>query len=666
MPIFPSPSYHGYDVTDYRAVNPDYGTMEDFEAFLAAAHERGIAVLIDLVINHTSVEHPGSSPRRPATRTAPTGTCGRTPPTDLGPWGQQVWHERDGRWYFGLFWEGMPDLDLENPAVTAEVEDIARFWLEDVGVDGYRLDAARHLIEEGPVMADTPGTVAWLERFTALVHGVAPEAMVLGEVWSPTLDIARYVPAAMDLGFEFNLPEAGGVSLQEADATALRSAMERVRGAYPDDQYAVFLTNHDMDRFMSVVGGDVTLGALGATYLLTSPGVPFVYYGEEVGLQGTKPDERIRTPMPWNDDPPGLGFTTGTPWEPPDPGYDRFNVAAETDAPGSLLSHYRTLIHLRNGSPALRFGDYAEVETGNRAVFAYLRSAGDDHVLVVLNFSPDPVTDYALDLATADLDGMRGVVTVVGPGAVPPEITARGGFLAYRPVASLPGYAGLVVRLTEEEQPPPPTTTTTTTTLPDVTEEDVAVAEAFFAGIAEGPLAWRDVVADGAFVTEDGQAMDLGTEIPPGVGVFDWDGDDRITLTDLIAQQFAWAAVSGVGAGLQCAPGGGQVVCTLDQQDVFFDRAGVTAPPVTQSFVVRDGEIVEIGSSRSDVDDPTGAAWLEQVFAYQQWVFDTYPDEHDDLFLVPCCGGDEFPVMLSPGAIARHGELLEEWVEAGG
>ena len=139
MPIFPSPSYHGYDVVDYRTVSPDYGTMEDFMAFLDAAHDRGIAVLIDLVINHTSSEHPwflaaadGQDEFTDWYRWSDAD------PGTVSPWnGGPVWHPMDDRYYFGLFWEGMPDLDLENPATTAELYDTARFWLEDVGVDGF-------------------------------------------------------------------------------------------------------------------------------------------------------------------------------------------------------------------------------------------------------------------------------------------------------------------------------------------------------------------------------------------------------------------------------------------------------------------------------------------------------------------------------------------------
>jgi glycosidase len=452
MPIFPSPSYHGYDVTDYRAINPDYGTMEDFAAFLDAAHDRGIAVIIDLVINHSSREHPWfEASRQGDPEYADWYLWSDTDPGTTGPWGQQVWHADGGRYYFGLFWEGMPDLNLENPDVTAELRDVARFWLEDVGVDGFRLDAARHLIEDGAVMSNTPATYAWLEGFNAFVDGIAPDALVLGEVWSPTLEVASYVPESLDLAFEFTLSEAGGLAMMASDFAAMTAALERALGAYPDGQFATFLTNHDMDRIMSVVGGDVDLAKLAATWLLTSPGVPFLYYGEEVGLAGTKPDPEIRTPMPWTGEEPGVGFTDGIPWQPADPGFTDFNVAAaETDS-ASLLHHYRSLIHLRADSPALRYGSTIDVETGSGTLFAYLRSIGTDHVLVVGNLTPYRISDYTLDLASGPLGGLIDTTTVVGAAATPPEVTDRGGFLAYRPAEAIPGFGSLVVRFTTEE-----------------------------------------------------------------------------------------------------------------------------------------------------------------------------------------------------------------------
>ena len=456
MPVFASPSYHGYDITDYRAVNPDYGTMEDFAAFLAAAHERGIVVLVDLVLNHTSDEHPwfqASAEGDPAY--ADWYLWRDESPGWRGPWDQQVWHERGGRVYYALFWEKMPDLNLENPAVRDELSAIARYWLEDVGVDGFRVDAAKHFVEQGPVQEDTAASRRWMAGFTDFVHRVDPTALVLGEVWSPSATTSRYVPGAMDLVFDFDFSEGLSVGLQTGLAGTLTEVLEEV-AAYPPGGAATFLTNHDMERVWSAVSREapeeflLPIARLLATVLLTAPGTPFVYYGEEIGLAGAKPDERIRTPMPWTADAPGVGFTTGAPWEDPDPGFTERSVAAQTSDPDSLLSLYRSLIQFRNGSPALRFGDLLTVETGNDGVSAFLRSAGDDHVLVVVNLTGEPVGNYTLSLAEGPLEGVTRVEMVSGEplAAGILGITAAGGLADFRPVEELPPFAALVLHLT--------------------------------------------------------------------------------------------------------------------------------------------------------------------------------------------------------------------------
>lgn len=663
MPVFPSPSYHGYDVTDYRSVNPDYGSMADFEAFLEAAHARGIAVIIDLVLNHTSSEHPWFTASQAGDPTYRDWYIwSDTDPATTGPWGQDVWHEGGNGYYFGLFWEGMPDLNLENDAVTAELHDVARFWLEDVGVDGFRLDAARHLIEEGDVMADTPSTVRWLETFTEYVHGVAPDAMVLGEVWSPTLDVAGYVPDALDLAFEFALSDAGGNAAAHGDAAVLEAAAERVRGAYPDDQYATFLSNHDMDRVMSSVGGDVSLAKTAAVWLLTSPGVPFVYYGEEVGLEGTKPDERIRTPMPWTGDPPGVGFSSGEPWEPVDSGFAVHNVAGEDADPASLLNLYRELIHLRNDSSALRRGSTIDVETGTSTVLAYLRSDGDDHVLVIGNLGADAAA-LSLDLAEGPLQGMRGVLTIVGPGAVAPAVTDRGGFLDYHPVDSLPGHGSLVLRFTADEQPPPPSTTTTTSPSAAATEEDAAVAVDFLTA-ASG---WEGMVAPGFLLRAADQTLGWDDEIGEEA-VADWNGDGRYTVADLFAGQAASTRVFRQQALPDCVPAGTSISCSVAMDDLFYRLAGVAPPPEEFRIKVADGLVAEfetIVPEPSPDREAAGQAWVEQFLPFEQWVSAIYPDRYGDLFTGSCCAGDATNLIFTPDNVDAWEALLTEWAPAG-
>ena len=157
MPIFPSPSYHGYDVTDYRDINPDYGTMADFRALVEAAHARGIKVIIDFVGNHTSDQHPWFQSSAANTAKRDWYLWNTFKPDYRGPWGQEVWHERNNNYYYGIFWGGMPDLNYNTPAVTNEIKDIVRYWYNDIGVDGFRIDAVKHWIEGKPAR-NTPAT----------------------------------------------------------------------------------------------------------------------------------------------------------------------------------------------------------------------------------------------------------------------------------------------------------------------------------------------------------------------------------------------------------------------------------------------------------------------------------------------------------------------------
>ena len=444
MPVFESPSYHGYDVTNYFALNPDYGTMDDFEYFLDEAHKRGISVIIDLVLNHSSREHPwfvgaldDSSP------TADWYIFEDQDPGWRGPWGQNVWHDREEGVYYGLFWEGMPDLNLTNHDTTAEMHRVASFWLDDVGVDGFRIDGARHLIENGEAQEDTPETLMWLADFSASMHDLAPDSLVLGEVWTDSKTVSTYAPESLDLAFEFGLSEAFLSSMSSWDATAIQEAQVSVLNLYPDAQYAPFLTNHDQDRVMTQLGGIVERAKTAATWLLTAPGVPFVYYGEEVGLEGAKPDERIRTPMPWNGEPIRVGFTEGIPWEPPDLGFAEANVAIQAEDPDSLLSLYRTLVQYRASSNALRFGETTVVDPGTTDLYVVVRSSDREHVVAVMNMTGREVTDYSIDLSQIITDSATATAItgdVDDASVIDPA--------AYGPLATIPPFASLVIEIT--------------------------------------------------------------------------------------------------------------------------------------------------------------------------------------------------------------------------
>jgi glycosidase len=450
MPVAESPSYHGYDVVDYQRIEQDYGTNDDFRQLIAAAHRRGVVVIVDFVTNHTSNQHPWFlDAQTPGSAHEDWYIWRDDNPGYAGPWGQLVWHEAGGRYYYGLFWSGMPDLNYGNPAVTAAMYDVARFWLEEMGVDGFRLDAVRHLIEDGQTQENTPATHAWLEGFHDHVRAVNPDALLVGEIWSPSVAVVPYVGDEVDIAFEFDLASAIVHSVRGGDKSLLVYTQERVLELYPLGQYAAFLTNHDQNRVMSELGGNVEAAKLAATLLLTNPGVPFLYYGEEIGMTGAKPDERIRTPMQWEGASPGVGFTTGTPWQPPQPDYADWNVAAQHDDPASLLSRYRALIALRQSHPALRVGDFLMVESDVNAVYAYLRAAPDEVLLVLVNLSAEAVTDYRLSLVQGPLAGEVDAALLLGEGQpAAPVVNSSGGFDAYVPLPTLPPRSSFIIRLT--------------------------------------------------------------------------------------------------------------------------------------------------------------------------------------------------------------------------
>ncbi|HVO70375.1 MAG TPA: alpha-amylase family glycosyl hydrolase [Aggregatilineaceae bacterium] len=450
MPIMESPSYHGYDVIDYYTVNADYGTNQDFRNLVQEAHKRGIAVIVDLVMNHTSNQHPwfvASSQGDPTFNDwyvwSDTDPGYRRPDN-----GAPVWYASGDRYYYAFFWDGMPDLNYTNPAVTHEMDRVIRYWLTDMGADGFRLDAVKHLIEAGPVLENTPATLTWLQGFHSLVRSINPDALTVGEIWDSSDTIRQYVGDKVDIAFEFSFAQAVLNAAQWQIAEPLILAEDTVVVTYPPQQYATFLTNHDQNRVMSQLSGDVGAARVVATILMTSPGVPFIYYGEEIGMTGTKPDERIRTPLPWDGTRVTAGFTMGVPWEILGTGYSTVNIASQTDDPGSLLSHYRRLIHLRNEHPALRTGSIQLVDAGYPAVYSFLRYADDEALLVVVNLSAETVTSYGLTVAQGLLTGELTVSLLLGDGYVtPPVLTDSGGFTDYKPLASLPPQSSFVIRL---------------------------------------------------------------------------------------------------------------------------------------------------------------------------------------------------------------------------
>lgn len=452
MPITQSPSYHGYDVVDYYSVDSEYGTKEDFQRMVEEAHKRGISVIVDLVLNHTGLDHPwfkASDAGDPKYRDWYIWSDEK--PSYLGPWGQPVWYPAKDGYYYAVFWSGMPDLNVENPEVTQELYNITEFWLKDMNVDGFRLDAIRHFVEQGSAQENTPKTHAWLQGYFQFYKSLDPTVFTVGEAWTETSEVLDYIGDEVDIAFEFDLAEDFVRAANGPIASAASQQLKTVIENYPAGQYGVFLTNHDQNRVMSNLGGDFNKAKLAAVMLLTAPGVPFIYYGEEIGMTGTKPDEDIRLPMQWRADGPGVGFTTGQPWRAAALDWPTTNVASQNVDPDSLLSLYRTLIQLRNNHAALRTGETLIIAPGSQRLYSILRYDENEAFLVLINSHPNHQnTDlYGLSLESSPLREGMTVETVIGlEGASMPTLNANGGFEDYHPFAELPPHSATILHFT--------------------------------------------------------------------------------------------------------------------------------------------------------------------------------------------------------------------------
>ncbi len=455
MPIFPSPSYHGYDVTDYNTVNPDYGTLADLKQLLQAAHKRGIRIILDMPLNHTSNQNPWfiqsldpNSPYRD------WYIWSNTDPGYLGPWGEKVWHPSPTGtgYYYGVFVDTMPDLNYTNPDVVAAVQQIMRFWLQDVGVDGFRFDGARYMQEDGKILADAPDNHVWFQTMRTFIKGINPQALMLGEVWADDFTVSTYLQGdQLDLAFDFDLANSMMTSASQGTADKVNNQLTFSIKTFPPGTSAPFLTNHDLDRVMSQLGSDEEKAKNAAALLLTARGVPFIYYGEEIGMLGKRGSEnndiQRRLPMQWTAG-EDAGFTTAKPWAPIYPFHASANVAYQDSRPDSLLSFYRDLVELRRQHVGLRVGDTAKVAATEKTVYAILRASNEELLLVVVNMSDQPVQAAALSLKTGPLQGAYHVVPLMGAGSFP-DLAANpnGGFDAYQPLALLPANARLVLQL---------------------------------------------------------------------------------------------------------------------------------------------------------------------------------------------------------------------------
>jgi maltose alpha-D-glucosyltransferase/alpha-amylase len=498
MPFYPSPLRDdGYDVQDYEDVHPPYGTREDFKAFLGAAHERGLRVITELIINHTSDQHPWFQ----AARRAPKGSVKRDyyvwsddpnkyagtriifTDTETSNW---AWDEVAQQHYWHRFFSHQPDLNFDNPHVLQAVLRTMHFWL-DMGVDGFRLDAIPYLVErEGTANENNPETHDVIKKIRADLDRAYPSGkMLLAEANMWPEDVRAYFGEGDECHMAYHFPMMPRLymSIAMEDRHPLVEIMSQTPPVPPNCQWAIFLRNHDeltlemvtdreRDYMYRIFAGDprmrVNVGIrrrlaplmensrpkieLITFLLMTMPGAPILYYGDEIGMGDNiylGDRNGVRTPMQWTPD-RNAGFSRADPqrlYLPPimDPvyGYEALNVEAQLRSASSLLHWTRRLISTRRRYKAFGRGTLAFLEPGNRKVLAFLREYEDEAMLCVANLSRVP---QAVELDLGRFEG-RVPVELFGGESFPPV-----GKLPY--LLTLPGHGYMAFRLATDAKPP--------------------------------------------------------------------------------------------------------------------------------------------------------------------------------------------------------------------
>ncbi|HSS62111.1 MAG TPA: alpha-amylase family glycosyl hydrolase [Candidatus Limnocylindrales bacterium] len=461
-PFYPSPQKdHGYDVADYFDVNPEYGTLSDFDQLLARAHELGLKVLVDIVPNHTSSEHAwfkaavasSENPFRGRYHFADPRPGGQPPNNWTSSFGGPAWSPEPAgsQWYLHLFAPGQPDLNWWNPAVPEEFERILKFWL-DRGADGFRIDVASALFKrrdlaDRPLITDRVTGAARFDsafgiidqpqlhdvyrRWRQIANDYRPDRVLVGEIFDPRRHSRYIVPDQLHMAFALiHLPW---------DAELWRRSIEESRRALkgPGVEPSWTLGNHDVTRPVTRLGGG-TLGraraAAALLLLLGLPGQMFIYQGEELGLEEVDlPDsarqdpiflrsqgrqkgrDGCRVPLPWRRGEPNAGFSSTAPWLPMPVGWDRFAVEAQAEYSGSTLGLYRQALAARR-SLAGRLQGRFDWLPAPRGVLAY----GRGRLQVACNLTSRPrrlqVTGRLL-LASAPLVALRGETLTLGPNS---------------------------------------------------------------------------------------------------------------------------------------------------------------------------------------------------------------------------------------------------------
>ncbi len=463
MPTYPSPlKDDGYDVADYYGVHADYGTLDDFKAFLDAAHERGLRVITDLVVNHTSDQHhwfqqarqDPDSPYHDYYVWSETGTEYAEAriiflDTEVSNW---TYDELAGKYFWHRFYSSQPDLNYDNPAVQEEMLNIMRFWL-DLGVDGFRADAVPYLFErEGTNCENLPETHQYLKRMRALLDEEYPGRVMIAEANQWPEDVAEYFGDGDEFHMCFHFPIMPRLymAIRRHDKRPIVDILDRTPPLPPGAQWVTFLRNHDeltlemvtpeerqwmweqyapeprmrqnlgiRRRLAPLIDGDRRRWLLLHALLLSLPGTPIVYYGDEIGMgDNIWLDDRlgVRTPMQWSDG-NNAGFSdAGETYLPviddEQFGYQKVNVAAQEADPGSYLWATRYLLKARKSCPELQRGEMTWHPTESNSILAYWRTLGDQRTLCLMNLDDQPAS---ISLDTRDFGSGR-IVDLLNEG----------------------------------------------------------------------------------------------------------------------------------------------------------------------------------------------------------------------------------------------------------
>lgn len=420
MPVMPSPSYHKYDVTDYRDIDPQYGTLSDMRDLVAACHVRGMRLIIDLPVNHTSTRHPwflrAAQALREGRDSDPAVAAYRfskQPGSKFTPLAGTPWY------YEEQFTGGnMPDLNLDSPAVRSEIEGILAFWLLDVGVDGFRLDAVTSFYS-----GDDAQNIAFLRFLKQAAERFKPGSYLVGECWAGLATIARYYESGVDSFFLFPAAQAEGAVAAamraRRPAEAFAKDLQSVWAAIPQGRLAPFLSNHDTGRTVGLVQGRQAPERVKFAHALLAlmGGDTFTYYGEEVGMVGSGADPNKRLGLPWAEGERTLPPPGATSDEYPFPPVDN-----QQKDPASLLNYIGRLNRLKLALPAVSLGQ-GEVVLAQGDVLLLRRTLDGQVLLIAVNFESRearalPLPGKPVALHALDVSGVASTLQMAGDGAV--------------------------------------------------------------------------------------------------------------------------------------------------------------------------------------------------------------------------------------------------------